>query len=230
MRAGEKRAFTLRFPDDYQAKDVAGKTANFELSVSKLEEPRLPALDAEFAKTLGVADGDVDKMRAEVRANVEREVKKRVTARLKNQALQALHDATQLQLPKALIAMEAQGLTERARAEFESRGLKLEKMPIDPAAFEANAKRRVALGLIIAELAAAESLKPRPEQVRKLIEEQAQSYESPAEVVKWFYMQPQRLSEMEGLALEDNVVNWVLSKAKVVEKAVAFDELMGSGT
>lgn len=230
MRAGEKKSFTLLFPDNYQAKDVAGKTADFDLSVSRVEEPRLPALDAEFAKTLGVADGDVSRMRTEVRANVEREVKKRIAARLKNQALQALHDSTRLDLPKALIAMEAQGLAERARAEFESRGLKMEKMPIDPAAFEANAKRRVALGLIIAELSGKENLKPKPDHVRKLIEEQAESYESPAEVVKWFYMQPQRLSEMEGLALEDNVVNWVLSKAKVVDKAVAFDDLMGSGT
>jgi trigger factor len=230
MRAGEKKAFTLKFPDDYQAKDVAGKTASFELSVSKLEEPRLPELDGEFARTLGVKDGDLAKMRAEVRANVEREVRKRVTARVKGQALQLLHDATPVELPKALVAMEAQGLAEKARAEFESRGMKMEKLPIDPSTFEASAKRRVALGLIIAELARAEGLQPRPDQVRKLIEEQAESYESPAEVVKWFYMQPQRLSEMEGLALEDNVVNWVLSKAKVVDKPVAFDELMGGGT
>ena len=230
MPAGEKRNFTLKFPDDYQAKDVAGKTAGFDLSVSKVEEPRLPALDGAFATALGVKDGDVAKMRAEVRANVEREVKKRVTARIKGQALQALHDATPVDLPKALIAMETQGLAERARAELESRGMKLEKMPIDPTAFEVSARRRVALGLIIAELARAEGLQPKPDQVRKLIEEQAESYESPAEVVTWFYMQPQRLSEMEGLALEDNVVNWVLSKAKVVDKAVAFDELMGGGT
>ena len=229
MRAGEKKTFTLKFPDDYQAKEVAGKTASFELSMSKVEEPRLPPLDEEFARTLGVKDGDLATMRAEVRANVEREVKKRVTARVKGQALQVLHDATPVELPKSLVAMETQGLTEQARAQFESRGMKMEKMPIDPSAFEASAKRRVALGLIIAELARAENLQPRPDQVRKLIEEQAESYESPAEVVKWFYMQPQRLSEMEGLALEDNVVNWVLSKAKVVDKAVAFDELMGGG-
>lgn len=229
LRAGERKTFTLKFPDDYHAKDVAGKTASFELSLTKVEEPRLPPLDEEFARTLGVKDGDVAKMRAEVHANVEREVKKRVTARVKGQALQLLHDATPVELPKTLIAMETQGLAERARAEFESRGMKLEKMPIDPSAFEASAKRRVALGLIIGELARAEGLQPKPEQVRKLIEEQAESYESPAEVVKWFYMQPQRLSEMEGLALEDNVVNWVLSKAKVVDKAIAFDELMERG-
>ena len=230
MRAAETKSFLLKFPDDYQAKAVAGKTASFELSLSRVEEPRLPALDEAFARTLGVNDGDLAKMRSEVRSNVEREVKKRVTAKVKAQALQALLDATQVELPKALVAMESQGLAERARAELESRGMKLENMPVDPSAFEASAKRRVALGLIIAELARAEGLQPKPDQVRKLIEEQAESYESPTEVVKWFYMQPQRLSEMEGLALEDNVVNWVLSKAKVVDKAVAFDDLMGGGT
>jgi trigger factor len=102
-------------------------------------------------------------------------------------------------------------------------------MPVDPTAFEPSARRRVALALILGELARVEGLQAKPDQVRKLIEEQAESYESPAEVVKWFYMQPQRLSEMEGLALEDNVVNWVLSKATVVDKVVAFDELMERG-
>ena len=230
MRPGENKTFALTFPVDYQAKEVAGKTASFALSLTKVEEPHLPALDEAFARTLGVDDGDIARLRAEVRTNVEREVKKRVTANVKGQVLQVLLDATPLEVPKSLVAAESQGLAERARAELEARGMKLENAPVDPAAFEASAKRRVALGLIVAELARAEGLQPKPDQVRKLIEEQAESYESPAEVVKWFYMQPQRLSEMEGLALEDNVVNWVLSKAKVVDKAVAFDELMGGGT
>jgi trigger factor len=108
--------------------------------------------------------------------------------------------------------------------------VKLEQVPFEPKAFEETAKRRVALGLIIGDLARAENLQPKPADVRAMIEQEAQSYDSPAEVVKWFYMQPQRLSEMEGLALEGNVVNWVLSKAKVVDKAVSFDELMGGGS
>jgi len=228
-KGGDAKAFDLQFPDDYHGKDVAGKKARFALKVNEVSEPRLPALDAEFARTLGVADGDMTKMRAEVRANVEREVKKRVESRLKAQAMQALVDATPLELPKSLVEMETQSLVQRAAADLQARGLKLEKLPIDPQAFEASAKRRVALGLIIAELARAENLQPKPQQVRAMIEAESQSYENPAEVVKWFYMQPQRLSEMEGLALEQNVVDWVLSKAKVVDKAVAFDELMGSG-
>ena len=229
MAAGAAKSFELTFPADYHGKDVAGKTAAFRLEVKQVEEPRLPALDAEFARSLGVADGDLAKMRAEVKQNVEREAKKRVEARVKNQAMEALLKATPLELPKALVAQETQELVQRAAADLQSRGMKLEKLPLDPQAFEAAARRRVALGLIIGELARAEKLQPKPAEVRALIEQEAASYESPAEVVKWFYMQPQRLTEMEGLALEGNVVKWVLGRARVADKAVAFDELMGSG-
>ena len=230
MAAGVTKTFEVRFPADYHGKDVAGKTASFVLTVKQVDEPRLPELDAAFAKSLGVADGDLAKMRAEIRANVEREVKKRVEARLKHGALEALIAATKLELPKSLVQMEAQQLAERAAADLQARGVKLAQLPIEPKAFEETAKRRVALGLVIGELARVEKLQPKPAEVRAVIEQEAQSYESPAEVVKWFYMQPQRLSEMEGLALEGNVVNWVLSKAKVVDKAVSFDELMGGGS
>lgn len=229
MTSGESKSFDLKFPDDYHGKDVAGKTATFAITVKQVEEPRLPEVDAEFAKSLGVVDGDLAKMRAEVRANVEREVHKRVEARVKNQAMQALLDTTKLELPKALVEMEAKQLVERAAADLQARGVKIETLPFDPKAFEETAKRRVALGLIIGELARSEGLQPKPADVRALVEQEAQSYDSPAEVVKWFYMQPQRLSEMEGLALESNVVNWVLSKAKAAEKTVSFEELMGSG-
>jgi len=227
LKTGESKSFELKFPDDYHGKDVAGKTATFTLEVKKLEEPKLPELDAEFAKQLGVADGDLAKMRTDVRANVEREVKKRIEGRLKSQALQVLLDAAPTELPKSLVQMENQRLVEQAAAELQARGMKIEQLPFDPQAFEASAKRRVALGLIIGELARAEKLQPKPAEVRALIEAESQSYEHPAEVVKWFYMQPQRLSEMESLALEGNVVSWVLSKAKVEDKAVPFDELMG---
>jgi len=230
MAEGEEKTFELKFPDDYHGKDVAGKTASFHLKVSKVEAAQLPALDAEFAKTLGVADGDVTKMRGEVRANVEREVAKRIEARVKAQALQALLDAAPLELPKSLVQMEAQSLVERASADLQSRGVKPGEVPLDPKHFEDTAKRRVALGLIISHLREAEHLAPKPAEVRALIEQEAQTYESPAEVVKWFYMQPQRLSEMEGVALEANVVKWVLSKAKVADTDLSFDELMGSNT
>ena len=227
LKAGESKTFEVKFPEDYHGKDVAGKTATFSIEVKKVEAPKLPELDADFARQLGVADGDLAKMRAEVRTNVEREVKKRVEARLKAQALQALLDAVPMELPKSLVQMEHQRLVEQAVAELQAKGMKIEQLPFDPQAFEASAKRRVALGLIIGELARSEKLQPKPAEVRALIEAESQSYEHPAEVVKWFYMQPQRLSEMESLALESNVVSWVLSKAKVEDKVVPFDELMG---
>jgi len=233
MAPGESKTFPLRFPDDYHGKAVAGKQVSFELKVKSVDEPRLPALDADFAKALGVADGDLAKMRAEVRANVEREVKKRVDARLKQQALQALIDTTPLELPKSLVEQESQQLLERAVADLQSRGMKPEQLPqlnLQPAAFAETAKRRVALGLIIGELARSEGLQPKPAEVRAMVEQEAQTYESPAEVVKWFYMQPQRLSEMEGAALEANVVKWVLTKANVLDKQVTFDELMGASS
>jgi len=228
MRAGETKTFELTFPADYHGKEVAGKRASFELSMKSVEEPQLPEVDAEFAKSLGIADGDVAKMRSEIRANVERETNKRIEARVKAQVLQALLDRTPLELPKSLVQMEAQQLVERAAADLQARGMKPGQIPLDPAAFEATAKRRVALGLIIGELARAENLQPKPAEVRAAVEQEAATYESPAEVVKWFYMQPQRLSEMEGVALEANVVKWLLGKATVVDKPVAFDELMGS--
>ena len=230
MSPGEAKTFALAFPADYHGKEVAGKTASFAMTVKKIDEPRVPELDAEFAKTLGVTDGDVAKMRAEVRANVEREVKKRIEGRVKEQALQALLGATPLEVPKSLIAMEASSMAERAVADLKSRGVDPQQVPLNQQAFEETARRRVALGLVIAELARAEKLQPKPAEVRALVEQEAQSYESPAEVVKWFYMQPQRLSEMEALALEGNVVKWVLTKAKVLDKPVAFDELMGGAS
>ena len=230
MSPGEQKSFELTFPADYHGKEVAGKKASFAMTLKRIDEPRLPELDAEFAKSLGVADGDVGKMRAEVRANVEREVKKRIDARVKEQALQTLLAATPIEVPKSLIGMEAGAMAERAVADLKARGVNPEQVPLNPQAFEETARRRVALGLIIAELKGPENLNPKPAEVRALVEQEAQSYESPAEVVKWFYMQPQRLSEMEALALETNVVKWVLTKAKVLDKQVTFDELMGGSS
>src|SRR5512135_994002 len=214
LAAGASKTFELTFPADYHGKDVAGKLASFELTLKKVEEPHLPEVDAEFARSLGVADGDLAKMRAEVKANIEREVKKRAQADIKNKAMQALLDATKIELPKALIQMEAQRLVQAARADLEARGMKMEQMPINPEMFEQQAQRRVSLGLIVAELVQAHDLAAKPEQVRALVAEQAESYEQPDEVVKWIYSQPQRLSEMESLALEDNVVAWVLKHAQ----------------
>jgi trigger factor len=230
VRAGEQKTFPVTFPADYAGKDVAGKTAAFEVIVSGVEEPKLPELGPEFAKALGVADGDVSKMRGEVRTNVELEVKKRVESETKQKVMQALIDSATLELPKSLVGIEVQRMVQQARAELEARGVKLEKLPVDPGALEERAKRRVALGLVIGELVREQSLGAKPDQVRALVTEHAQTYEQPFEVVKWVYSDPQRLSEFEGLAVEANVVKWVLERAKVEDHAIGFEALMGAAT
>jgi trigger factor len=226
LKAGESKTITVKFPADYHGKEVAGKEARFLVRVKKVEQGRLPEVDAEFAKSLGVADGDIGKMRAEIKANVEREVRQRLGARLKNLVMQALLDSTKVDLPKSLVDMEAQRLVGTAAEDLKQRGLKLEDMPIGPQVFEEQARRRVALGLIMGECIRKHDLGAKPQQVRALVEEQAESYEQPGEVVKWFYSQPERLAEFEGLAVEQNVLDWVLKQAKVEETPVAFDELM----
>jgi trigger factor len=226
--AGAALSFDLNFPENYHGKDVAGKTARFEVVVKHIEEPQLPAVDADFARALGIRDGDVDRMRSEVTANLEREVKKRVQARLKDQVMNALLEAHPIEVPQALIEAESKQLANNARQDMQNRGIDAKQMPIDVAWFGEQASRRVKLGLVMAELVKAKGLQARPEQVRSLVQELAESYEDPAEVVRWYYSQPQQLAQAEALVIEDNVVNWMLESARTVDKQVAFDELMGT--
>ena len=228
LAAGESRGFEVKFPDDYRGKEVAGKTAHFEATLKKVEAPKVPELDAEFAKTLGVQDGDLGRMREEVKANVEREVKKRVESDLKQKVMQALIDSTPVEVPKSLVEMETRRMVQTARADLESRGIKMDQLPINPEAFEEQARRRVALGLVVGELVKSQGMGASPEQIRALVEDYAQSYEQPSEMVRWLYSESQRLGEFEALALEANVVKWVLEHAQVEEKAVSFDELMNT--
>ena len=226
LKAGEGKTFDMTFPADYFAKDLAGQTVQFEITVKQVQAPRLPEIDADFAKMMGVADGDIDKMRAEVEANLKREVKRRIEGKIKEQVMEALLAANPIILPNALVELEVQRLTQAARQDMEQRGMLNKDFPIQPEWFADQAVRRVKLGLILAEVVKTEKLQATPEQIRSLVEEAAQSYEQPEEVVRWYYAQPQRLSEVEGVAIENNVVAWVLGKAKVTDKAVAFDELM----
>ena len=226
--AGESKTFDVRFPDDYHGREVAGKTARFEVTVREVASPVLPEVDAQFAKGLGVADGDIAKMRAEIRANVEREVKAKLKSNLREQVMQALLDATKMETPKGLLQMEVQRMQEGMRQELTARGVKVnDDMPLPADLFEQRARRRVNLGLIFSELVKTHNLYARPEQVRAMVDEQAQSYERPEEVVKWFYAAPERLREIESVATEDNIVAWALGVAKVTDKTVSFEELMG---
>lgn len=230
MKAGESKKFDLKFPDDYAGKEVAGKTAVFEVTVKAVAAPKLPAIDAEFAKSLGVEDGDLTKMRAEIRGNLEREVKARLKAKTKERVMDALMEVTRIEVPKALVEMEIERLQQMARQDLASRGIPVnENIPLPADIFEKQAQRRVTLGLILSEVVRGQNLQAKPEQVRALVEEQAQSYEHPQEVVKWFYQSPDRLRDIESVVLEENVVNWALATAQVKDEAVTFDELMGNG-
>lgn len=228
LAAGASKTFDMSFPEDYHAKHLAGQAVQFEITVKAVEAPVLPEVDADFARSLGVAEGDVAKLRDEVRGNLEREVRRRIQSRVKEQVMDALIEATPIEVPKALVQAESQQLADNARRDLEMRGLQAKDIPVDPSWFTEQAERRVKLGLIMAELVRANELHARPEQIRALIEEMAQSYEDPAELVRWYYAQPERLAQAEAVVIEDNVVEWVSAKADTTDKAVAFDELMGN--
>ncbi len=228
LSAGGSRGFDLTFPETYHGKEVAGKTAHFEITLKQVAAPRLPEVDAEFAKQMGIDDGDLAKLRAEVRSNVEREVRNRIRKRVKDQVMQALLDANDIPVPKALVDVESERLAHAAMQELASRGVDVKQLPFPREGFEPQAKRRVSLGLILAELVRTNDLQPRPDQVRAAVEEHAQSFEHPREVVKWYYQAPERLNEFESIVLEDNVVQWVIRTAQVEDQTVAFDELMGN--
>lgn len=228
LKAGESKTFDMSFPEDYHAKHLAGQAVQFDVTVKKVEAPVLPEVDADFAKALGVADGDVAKLRDEVRTNLSREVKRRIQAKIKEQVMNALLEVTPIEVPKALIEAESRQLAENAKRDLEARGMQTKDIPVEPAWFAEQAVRRVKLGLIMAELVKSRELHAKPEQVRALIEEMAESYEDPSELVRWYYAQPDRLAQAEAVVIEDNVVAWVASQAQTTEKPVAFDELMGN--
>jgi len=227
MKTGESKTFPLQFPADYHGKDVAGKEADFLVTLKKIEAQHLPEVNEAFAKSLGIADGSIDGLRADIRRNLEREIKFRVVARNKAAVMEALLKTAELDLPKTLVANEAERLIENARNDLKQRGVKdADKAPIPTELFEEQAQRRVRLGLVVAELVRANGLQPKPEQVTAHIEEMAQSYEKPEEIKRWYFSDAQRLGGVESAVVEGNVTEFVLARAKVTDKQVAFDELM----
>ena len=229
MKAGDSKTFPLQFPDDYQGKDVAGKEADFMVTLKKIEVQHLPPVNEALAKALGIKDGTVEALRADIKRNLEREVKFRVMARNKAAAMEALAKAAELDIPATLVASETERMIEAAREDLKKRGVKdADKAPIPPEMFKPQAERRVRLGLVVAELVRANNLQAKPEQLQAHIEEMAQSYEKPSEVVRWYLGDRNRMAEVEAVVVENNVTHFVLEKAQVVDKALAFDDLMQS--
>jgi trigger factor len=228
LKQSESKTFQLAFPADYQGKDVAGKNADFMVTLKKLEAANLPEVNEALAKSLGIADASVEGLRADIRRNLEREVKFRLLARNKQAALDALLTRSDLDLPKSSVQAEIDRLVEGARADLKQRGVKdADKAPIPGDIFRPQAERRVRLGLAVGELVRAHGLQAKPEQIKAHVDELASSYEKPADVVRWYYGDNQRMAEIEGVVIESNVTQFILSQAKLVEKAVSFDELMG---
>ena len=229
VKAGESKSFEMTFPADYHGKDVAGKQVTFGGQIHKVEAPTLPEVDAEFAKALGVADGDVAKLKTEISENIGREAQRRVKVRNKDNAMEVLLKVSQLDVPKALLESESQRLMEQTLQDMESRGMKIPKgMQLPTDVFAERATKRVKLGLILAELVKKQNLSAKPDQVEALIKEYSQSFEKPEEVGRWYRADPTRLREVENLVLEDNVVAWVMAGAKVNDQPVKLNELMGS--
>ena len=228
MKSGESRTFPLSFPADYHGKDVAGKQADFLVTVNKIEAAHLPEVNEALAKSLGIADATVEGLRSDIKKNLEREVKFRLLARNKNAVMDALVAHAELDLPNASVQAELERLVEGARADLKKRGIKdAEKAPIPDDIFRPQAEKRVRLGLVVAELVRANELQAKPEQLKAHIEELAASYEKPQEVVRWYLGDNSRMAEVEAVVIENNVTDFVMGQAKVSEKVISFDELMG---
>lgn len=228
MKLGESKTFPLAFPDDYHGKDVAGKTADFLVTIKKIEAAHLPEVNEQLARSLGVEDGTVEGLRADIRKNLEREIRFRVDARNKQAVMDALLAKAELDLPKASVQAELGRMAASMRADLKARGMKdADQAPIPDDVFRPQAERRVRLGLIVAELVKTAQLEATPEQVKAQVEELAASYEKPAEVVRYYYADDRRLADVEAMVVEKNVTDYVLGQARVTDKQVDFDELMG---
>ena len=225
-KTGEIKQFDITYPKDYNQAQLAGKKVSYEVTFNSVSQPVLPKIDAEFAKSLGVADGNVKTMRAEIKLSLEQEVEKRVKARIKEGVFQALIAESKLEVPKTLIGVETNRMMQMTAQNLQQRGMAAKDVHLEPAMFEEQAKRSTTLRLILSEIVNSNNLQANADQVRAVVDVFANSYEKPEELVQWYYADVKRLDEPAALATEENVVNWVLEKAKVTAKKIKFDELM----
>lgn len=229
LKEGESKDVEVSFPEDYHGKEVAGKTAVFTITLRNVSAATLPEVDEEFAKQLGIVDGDVAKMRDEVKKNVSREVNRRVAEKNKAAVMDALLAVTEFDVPAALVQEETGRMMQDARQNFINQGFDAKQLPELPAdMFTEQATRRVKLGLILAQLVEEQQLQPTNDDIRDIVAEFAESYEDPAEVIEWYMGDAERQQGPAALATEAKVVEFVLSKAKVTDKALSFDEVMGN--
>ena len=218
--AGESRSLDLTFPEDYGAAHLAGKPVHFEVQVKEVQAPVLPELDADFVRDYGVESGEVDDLRAEVRANMERELKERIRIRIKNQALDALLAAHPMEVPQVLVDQEIEALRQQARQSIGGGA----NMELPAELFDKEARKRVALGLLVAEVVKTQDMKVDQELLDERLRDIAASYEDPDEVVAYYRNNPQLLASVENTVLEDQVVNWILDQGQVTDRPMTFAE------
>jgi trigger factor len=227
MKANESKTFNVTFPADYFAKELAGKTASFDAVVKSVHEPHLPELDDDFAKFLGIHEGGVTKLREEVAENLRREAKRRIQTKVKEQVLDGMLAVTPFDVPKGLVAMERRSMLERAVSDLKARGMKEQDIRMSDEMFDTQAKRRVSISLMLNGFASANNVQPDEAKVRNLVEEFAQSYENPTEVIAWYYQDKARLQEAKAMVVEDNVVDLILERAQVTDEPTTLEQLMG---
>jgi len=227
-KAGGEATFDITYPADHQPEQLAGKTVSYKVNFVEVAQAKLPEIDADFAKTLGVDDGDVEKMKAEIKESLSQEVSKRVRQNVKEQVFDALVSNAQFDLPNALLGMEIDRLMQMSRHNLQQRGVDLANVTLEPSMFEQQARRGATLRLVLMHLVNENALQANADQVRAMVDQFSVSFERPEDVVRWYYDDVKRLDEPAALATEENVVNWVLAAAKVTDKKVKFDDLMGN--
>ena len=225
---GEARTVNVEFPSDYRNTQLAGQKAQFAVTVKKIFAPVLPEIDAAFLQQLGVEGGTVEALRADVRKSLEQEAKDRTQAVLKRNVFNALMAANPIEVPQGLIDSEAKRLVRMARSNWEAQRLPPDKFSEDSSPYKAQARERVLLGLILAELVKVRDIKVDATKVRSRIEELAKGYESPQEFIKWHYSNPERLGEIESLLLEEEALNVVMRESKLEDKPIDFQTLVQS--
>jgi len=228
MEANQTKTFDVKFPEDYHGKNVAGKMVTFTVKLLRVEAAKLPEVNAEFAKAIGITDGDVTKLESEIRSNLTREVARRLKLRNKETAMEALLKISSFDVPRGLVDMEVQTVIQKTAQEMESRGVKTKDMPFHPEMFRERAEKRVKLGLILSEVVQKYGLHARPEQTKAMIEDYAQGFDEGEQIIRWYAADPKRMIEVENLVLEENLVDWVMGQAKTTEKMVEFNDLMES--
>ncbi|UZS74372.1 trigger factor [Pseudomonas syringae] len=220
-KAGEERVLNVTFPEDYQNLELAGKAAEFTVTVNTVSEPKLPELNEEFFKQFGIKETGIEGFRTEVRKNMERELRQAIKSKVKNQVMDGLLAANPIEVPKALLENEVNRLRVQAVQQFGG-NIKPDQLPAE--LFEEQAKRRVELGLIVAEVVKQFDLKPDDARVREMIQEMASAYQEPEQVVAWYYKNEQQMNEVRSVVLEEQVVDTVLQKASVTDKSVSYEE------